>query len=248
MGMATLLLTSAPSPDGTTSRAPTSPPGGRSGRGRSCSRPSSIARGCGSPGKTHDLLITSMLLHTSSCEDSPGCAGPARACRRRRTPPGRAGRTARRRGRFCDAAAAAAAAAAAVPKSRPRPPTLEKKRPLRLRPIGGNSKYKSLAINPLAGQPVDWPRSARPIKKYPNPPPQKKSTYEIKYSKYNSIVYNSKKLTQKVPQREASVLGHVGKFGYFHFFKLYHPLGVVNQKKFFKVTHRVQGEVHAKFG
>ncbi len=43
-------------------------------------------------------------------------------------------------------------------------------------------------------------------------------------------------------------LGHLGKFGFLSFSKIIPPLGGSTQKKYFEVTHRVQGEVHAKFG
>ncbi len=42
-----------------------------------------------------------------------------------------------------------------------------------------------------------------------------------------------------------SVLGHMGKVGIFEFFQNYTPPGGVNPKKYFEVTHRVQGKVHA---
>ncbi len=46
-----------------------------------------------------------------------------------------------------------------------------------------------------------------------------------------------------------SVLGHLGKVLIFLFFQNYTlPGGGATQKKYFEVTHRVQGEVHAKFG
>ncbi len=40
----------------------------------------------------------------------------------------------------------------------------------------------------------------------------------------------------------------LGKFGFLSFSKIIPPPGGVNPKKYFEVTHRVQGEAHAKFG
>ena len=54
-----------------------------------------------------------------------------------------------------------------------------------------------------------------------------------------------KRCRKRIPP---SVLGHVGKVWIFEFFQNYTPPGGVNQKKYFEVTHRVQGEAHAKFG
>ncbi len=46
-----------------------------------------------------------------------------------------------------------------------------------------------------------------------------------------------------------SVQGHMGKVLYFlSFSKIIRPLRGSTQKKYYEVTHRVQGEVHAKFG
>ncbi len=52
-----------------------------------------------------------------------------------------------------------------------------------------------------------------------------------------------------MPQKDpAPSLAIWGKFGFFEFFQNYTPLGGSTEKKYFEVTHRVQGEVHAKFG
>ncbi len=43
-------------------------------------------------------------------------------------------------------------------------------------------------------------------------------------------------------------LGHLGKLGFLSFSKIIPPLGGSTQKKYFEVTHRDHGVVHAKFG
>ncbi len=57
-----------------------------------------------------------------------------------------------------------------------------------------------------------------------------------------------KKVPQKVQQKDSALCP--GPFGEsFDFFpKIIPSLGGPTQKKYFEVTHRVQGEVHAKFG
>ncbi len=54
-----------------------------------------------------------------------------------------------------------------------------------------------------------------------------------------------KRCRKRIPP---SVLGHMGKVRIFEFFQKIPPLRGVNLKKYFKVTHRDQGEDHAKFG
>ena len=81
-------------------------------------------------------------------------------------------------------------------------------------------------ISPLAGQPVDWPRSARPILKCQNFP-QKRICISLNVN----IIFS-----------------HFGPFGKCLDFppkKLYPHRD--NPKKYFEVTHRVQGKIHAKF-
>ncbi len=40
--------------------------------------------------------------------------------------------------------------------------------------VSSYSSWLRAASHPLAGYPVDWPRSARPIEEYPKSPPPKK--------------------------------------------------------------------------
>ncbi len=52
-----------------------------------------------------------------------------------------------------------------------------------------------------------------------------------------------------MPQKDSAFCPRpFGEVGIFEFFQNYTPLGGSTQKKYFEVTHRVQGEVHAKFG
>ncbi len=77
------------------------------------------------------------------------------------------------------------------------------------------------ASHPLAGKPVGWPRSARPIKKH-NFPPKKK-------------LKNAQKVPQKVPQKDPAPSWAIwGSLDFFEFFQNYTPPGGGQPKKVFR--------------
>ncbi len=95
-----------------------------------------------------------------------------------------------------------------------------------------NTSWLRASSHPLAGYPLTGLAPLGPFKKV--------------------YIFSQKKAlknTKKVPQKDFALRPgpYRESLGFLSFSKLY-PLGGGTQKKYFEVTHRVQGEAHAKFG
>ncbi len=79
---------------------------------------------------------------------------------------------------------------------------------------------------------IDWH-----IEKHPKSPPKR----------FKEI---AKEVPQKVPQKDPALrAGPNGEsLDFLSFSKIIPPWGRVNAKKYFEITHRYQGVLHAKFG
>ncbi len=105
----------------------------------------------------------------------------------------------------------------------------------------GNTSWVRAALHPLKANPYTGIAPLGPLKSI------QITQKAIKINLNTSLV--AQKVPQKVPQKDSAPSWAIwGKFRFLSFSKIIPPMGGVNPKKYFEVTHRGQGEVHAKFG